>query len=80
MNTENKMDFQEPKPAYGQQMKDQMNEKMCTHECAKLKEEIAELQKQLLQKTREFNYYTTSSSWRDYEERSKNWRDRLFAK
>ena len=79
MNTENKMDFQEPKPVYGEQMK----KEMCTHECAKLKERIAELEKEnalLLQKTKDQNYYLTTSSWRDYEERSKNWRDRLFAK
>ena len=76
MNTENKMDFQEQKPVYGEQMK----KEMCTHECAKLKERIAELEKEnalLLQKTKNQN---PTSSWSKHEENSKNWRDSFVAK
>jgi hypothetical protein len=79
MNTDNKMEFQEPKPVYGEQMK----KEMCTHECTKLKERIVQLEKEnaeLLQKTKDLNYYLTSSSLTAYEERSKNWRDNYVAR
>lgn len=55
MNTETKMDCQDP-------------------ECEKMKKRIAELEKELLRKLREFNYLVVSPTWSDFLERSMNFR------